>query len=83
MIYYKLENLNLDDFVLGPKIPKNIYDLFAVSQHSGSKEGSHYASSCKNFRHMMLLSLNVMMIYDLYSWKLFYCSQKKKRKEKK
>ena len=67
MIYYKLENLNLDDFVLGPKIPKNIYDLFAVSQHSGSNELGHYVSSYKNFGHMIFLSLNVMMIYDLYS----------------
>ena len=49
LIYFPIENLNLDDFVFGPKIPKNNYDLFAVSQHSGSNEGGHYFSICKNF----------------------------------
>ena len=49
LIYFPIENLNLDNFVFGPKIPKNSYDLFAVSQHSGSNEGGHYFSICKNF----------------------------------
>ena len=48
LINFPITNLNLDNFILGPKIPKNNFDLFAVSQHSGSNEGGHYASACKN-----------------------------------
>ena len=46
---YNVEYLDLDNFVSGPKNPKNIYTLYAVSQHSGSNEGGHYNSACKNF----------------------------------
>ncbi len=49
LVNFPIENLDLDNFVFGPKIPKNNYDLFAVSQHSGSNEGGHYFSICKNF----------------------------------
>ena len=48
LINFPVTNLNLDNFILGPKIQKNNFDLFAVSQHSGSNEGGHYASACKN-----------------------------------
>ena len=46
---YNVEYLDLDNFVSGPKNPKNVYTLYAVNQHSGSNEGGHYNSACKNF----------------------------------
>ena len=48
-VLFPISNLNLDKFVLGPKIPNNIYDLYSVNQHSGSNEGGHYATAAKNF----------------------------------
>ena len=49
ILNFPITGLNLERFVLGPKIPKPVYDLYSVSQHSGSTEGGHYASACKNF----------------------------------
>ena len=46
---YNIDFADLDNFVAGPKNPKNYYQLYAVNQHSGSNEGGHYCSACKNF----------------------------------
>ena len=46
---YNVNYADFDRFVSGPKNPKNIYTLYAVNQHSGSNEGGHYCSACKNF----------------------------------
>ena len=46
---YNIDYIDLDNFVSGPKNPKNIYTLYAVNQHSGSNEGGHYNTACKNF----------------------------------
>jgi hypothetical protein len=46
---YNIDYIDFDNFVSGPKNPKNIYTLYAVNQHSGSNEGGHYCSACKNF----------------------------------
>ena len=46
---YNIDYIDFDNFVTGPKNPKNIYTLYAVNQHSGSNEGGHYSSACKNF----------------------------------
>ena len=46
---YNVNYVDFDNFVSGPKNPKNIYTLYAVNQHSGSNEGGHYCSACKNF----------------------------------
>lgn len=48
-VKYPINNLNLDEIVSGVKEPKPIYDLYSVSQHSGSTEGGHYATACRNF----------------------------------
>jgi ubiquitin C-terminal hydrolase len=48
-VKYAINNLNLYEMVVGVKDPKPIYDLFSVSQHSGSTEGGHYATACRNF----------------------------------
>lgn len=46
---YNINYADFDKFVSGPKNPKNVYTLYAVNQHSGSNEGGHYCSACKNF----------------------------------
>ena len=48
-VKYPINNLNLNEMVVGVKDPKPIYDLFSVSQHSGSTEGGHCATACRNF----------------------------------
>ena len=49
ILNYNIDYVDLDNFVSGPKNPKNMYTLYAVNQHSGSNEGGHYCSACKNF----------------------------------
>ena len=45
---YPLENLDLSELVIGPKHASPIYDLYAVSEHSGGLGGGHYTAKCKN-----------------------------------
>jgi ubiquitin C-terminal hydrolase len=45
---YPLKNLDLSGLVLGPKQASPIYDLYAVSEHSGGLGGGHYTAKCKN-----------------------------------
>ena len=49
LLNYNINYIDFDNFVTGPKNQKNIYTLYAVNQHSGSNEGGHYNSACKNF----------------------------------
>ena len=46
---YNIDYINLESHITGPKDPQKIYNLYAVNQHSGSNEGGHYNSACKNF----------------------------------
>ena len=86
LIEFPLENLNIDNFVLGPKVPKNIYDLFAVSQHSGSNEGGHYASACKNFGNWYMFDDGAFfncdndLICTPEAYIIFYKKKSKKKK---
>lgn len=45
---YPIKDLDLSDFVLGPKEVSAQYDLFAVSIHFGSLGGGHYIAYAKN-----------------------------------
>ena len=52
MVKYPVNNLKLDKCFFSNTYYKenNIsYDLYAVCQHSGSLEGGHYATACRNF----------------------------------
>lgn len=64
IITFPINSLNLDRFVNGPKIPKPQFDLYAVCQHSGSTEGGHYASACKNFGKWYLFDDGSFFICD-------------------
>ena len=46
---YDINFINLEKYINGPKDVHKIYNLYAVNQHSGSNEGGHYNSACKNF----------------------------------
>ena len=45
LVRFPVRGLDLSDFIRGPVSP--IYDLVAVSQHSGSMGGGHYTSACR------------------------------------
>jgi hypothetical protein len=47
-VKYPVSKYNLTGYSQGPK-NQQIYELYAVSQHAGSKEGGHYATACRNF----------------------------------
>jgi ubiquitin carboxyl-terminal hydrolase 4/11/15 len=47
-VTYPINGLDLMKYVTA-KEPRAVYDLYAVSQHSGSTEGGHYATACRNF----------------------------------
>ena len=46
---YNIDFINLEKYITGPKDVHKIYNLYAVNQHSGSNEGGHYNTACKNF----------------------------------
>jgi uncharacterized UBP type Zn finger protein len=47
-IDFKVNNMDMKDYVCGPDKNNSVYDCFAVSQHYGSTGGGHYTAICKN-----------------------------------
>ena len=49
-INYPLTDLDLTKYICPEKLDKNkyIYDCYAINYHTGSMEGGHYWSACKN-----------------------------------
>uniref|UniRef100_A0A1W7RBY0 Ubiquitin carboxyl-terminal hydrolase 8 n=1 Tax=Agkistrodon contortrix contortrix TaxID=8713 RepID=A0A1W7RBY0_AGKCO len=45
---FPLENLDLSQYVIGPKSTLKRYNLFSVSNHYGGLDGGHYTAYCKN-----------------------------------
>ena len=52
LIDFPVHGLDLSTYVKGPIDPlaPPIYDLYAVSQHSGGLGGGHYTAVCKNHK---------------------------------
>ena len=48
-ILFPINNLDLNEFIIGPDKDHSIYDLFAISQHYGGTGFGHYTAVCKNF----------------------------------
>jgi len=52
LVKYPVNNLSLGKYFISNNFYKEnkiTYDLYAISQHSGSLEGGHYAAACRNF----------------------------------
>jgi ubiquitin carboxyl-terminal hydrolase 8 len=47
-VSFPLENLNLQEYVIGYKKESYIYDLYGISNHSGVSQGGHYTAFVKN-----------------------------------
>ncbi|XP_053534175.1 ubiquitin carboxyl-terminal hydrolase 8 [Ictalurus punctatus] len=45
---FPLENLDLSQYVIGPKTSLKRYNLYAVSNHYGGLDGGHYTAYCRN-----------------------------------
>ncbi|XP_041031111.1 ubiquitin carboxyl-terminal hydrolase 8 isoform X2 [Carcharodon carcharias] len=45
---FPLENLDLSNYIIGPRNNVKRYNLFAVSNHYGGLDGGHYTAYCKN-----------------------------------
>ncbi|KAJ8393098.1 hypothetical protein AAFF_G00067810 [Aldrovandia affinis] len=45
---FPLENLDLGQYVMGPKLSLKRYQLFGVSNHYGGLDGGHYTACCRN-----------------------------------
>jgi hypothetical protein len=45
---FPLRGLELDPYIVDPNNRGNIYDLYAISNHSGNLGGGHYTAYCRN-----------------------------------
>ncbi|XP_016141260.1 ubiquitin carboxyl-terminal hydrolase 8-like [Sinocyclocheilus grahami] len=48
LVDFPLDNLDLSQYVIGPKPNLKKYNLYAVSNHYGGLDGGHYTAYCKN-----------------------------------
>ncbi|XP_048025458.1 ubiquitin carboxyl-terminal hydrolase 8 isoform X1 [Megalobrama amblycephala] len=48
LVDFPLDNLDLSQYVIGPKPNLKKYNLYAVSNHYGGMDGGHYTAYCKN-----------------------------------
>ena len=48
MIDFPIKDLNMYKYCVGYDNDKYVYDLFAISNHSGGIQGGHYWAYCKN-----------------------------------
>ena len=46
---FPIENLNMNKYIKWNSKENYIYDLYAISLHSGWTEGGHYTAYCKNY----------------------------------
>jgi len=53
-VEFPVDGLDLSRYVIGPQQPSSppLYDLYAVSHHSGGLSGGHYTATCRNFFDM-------------------------------
>mmetsp|Transcript_1786 Transcript_1786/g.2751 ORF Transcript_1786/g.2751 Transcript_1786/m.2751 type:complete len:236 (-) Transcript_1786:252-959(-) len=60
LVHFPIEGLDLSPYVLGPtsRDAPPIYDLYAVSEHSGGLGGGHYTAVGKNLRDGKWYSFN-------------------------
>lgn len=48
LVDFPLDNLDLSQYVIGPKPNLKKYNLYGVSNHYGGMDGGHYTAYCKN-----------------------------------
>ncbi|XP_068954142.1 ubiquitin carboxyl-terminal hydrolase 8 [Petaurus breviceps papuanus] len=79
---FPLENLDLSQYVIGPKNNLKKYNLFSVSNHYGGLDGGHYTAYCKNaarqrwfkFDDHEVSDISVSSVRSSAAYILFYTS---------
>lgn len=79
---FPLENLDLSQYVIGPKNTLKKYNLFSVSNHYGGLDGGHYTAYCKNaarqrwfkFDDHEVSDISVSSVKSSAAYILFYTS---------
>ncbi|XP_036590905.1 ubiquitin carboxyl-terminal hydrolase 8 [Trichosurus vulpecula] len=79
---FPLENLELSQYVIGPKNNLKKYNLFSVSNHYGGLDGGHYTAYCKNaarqrwfkFDDHEVSDISVSSVRSSAAYILFYTS---------
>ncbi|XP_053526034.1 ubiquitin carboxyl-terminal hydrolase 8 isoform X3 [Artibeus jamaicensis] len=79
---FPLENLDLSQYVIGPKNNVKKYNLFSVSNHYGGLDGGHYTAYCKNaarqrwfkFDDHEVSDISVSSVKSSAAYILFYTS---------
>ncbi|XP_023607430.1 ubiquitin carboxyl-terminal hydrolase 8 isoform X5 [Myotis lucifugus] len=79
---FPLENLDLSQYVIGPKNSLKKYNLFSVSNHYGGLDGGHYTAYCKNaarqrwfkFDDHEVSDISVSSVKSSAAYILFYTS---------
>ncbi|XP_064151268.1 ubiquitin carboxyl-terminal hydrolase 8 isoform X3 [Loxodonta africana] len=79
---FPLENLDLSQYVIGPKNNLKKYSLFSVSNHYGGLDGGHYTAYCKNaarqrwfkFDDHEVSDISVSSVKSSAAYILFYTS---------
>ncbi|XP_010636968.1 ubiquitin carboxyl-terminal hydrolase 8 [Fukomys damarensis] len=79
---FPLENLDLSQYVIGPKNSLKKYSLFSVSNHYGGLDGGHYTAYCKNaarqrwfkFDDHEVSDISVSSVKSSAAYILFYTS---------
>nr|XP_021549593.1 ubiquitin carboxyl-terminal hydrolase 8 isoform X4 [Neomonachus schauinslandi] len=79
---FPLENLDLAQYVIGPKNNLKKYNLFSVSNHYGGLDGGHYTAYCKNaarqrwfkFDDHEVSDISVSSVKSSAAYILFYTS---------
>ncbi|KDO28974.1 hypothetical protein SPRG_06060 [Saprolegnia parasitica CBS 223.65] len=61
LVRFPISGLDVSEFVVGPSTDGAIYDLYAVSEHSGGLGGGHYTAKAKNPRNDRWYSFNDSM----------------------
>ncbi|KAF6352755.1 ubiquitin specific peptidase 8 [Rhinolophus ferrumequinum] len=79
---FPLENLDLSQYVIGPRNNLRKYNLFSVSNHYGGLDGGHYTAYCKNaarqrwfkFDDHEVSDISVSSVKSSAAYILFYTS---------
>ncbi|CAK4401890.1 unnamed protein product [Aphanomyces euteiches] len=58
LVTFPITGLDMSEYLIGPTPSSSIYDLYAVSEHSGGLGGGHYTAKAKNPRNDKWYSFN-------------------------
>eukprot|EP01080_Neovahlkampfia_damariscottae_P004225 gene4225-7562_t len=84
LVDFPIESFDMSEYVVGNKDKNTIYDLYAISNHSGSLYSGHYTADAKNtfngnwyhFNDSSVSKTNVNSLVSSSAYVLFYQKRK-------